>query len=298
MKKILTSLFVVLLLVSCKMDDPYEGEPIRGVTEPTFDLSTEWGKCQNDIYTRYGIEVMEKIDTSLYVYDLTSIKNIVKGETVGHHISQADPTQLVAAIHFLENEIFAKLGEDFVKKYLPRNIMFLNMCGYYTNSGLLEGMQPGVRMYPGYGELGVGGIALAGISADFTQLKQDTKLQRGWISLILEKAFERLPFPTQFAALFDKGSQLDDYSTIELGSLHDYGFICNNRKSEYLEGVHEPTNYILKLSLEQDISDFVAAVLVLPESELNALKGINPIIASKIEAARIYKNQIINSIKK
>ena len=288
----------MITLSCCNFDDPYTGEPLKEASEPSFDLSTELGKLQDHIYNRFGIELLATIDTSLYVYNMTSVKIIVEGDNVGHHISKAEPDQVVHAINFLETEVFGKLGEPFVKKYLPRRIMFLNMCGYYTSSDLLDGMQPGVRMYPGYGELSIGCIALAGVSSDFQNIKDKTKITRAWLSLIIEKAFSRLPFPKQFAELYDKGSKLDDFSTIQLGDLHNYGFICNYRKSFYLEGVHQPDVYVSKLSLEQDFGDFMAAVLVLTKTELDELKGISPLIASKIEVAQNYKNLIINSITK
>lgn len=280
------------------MDDPYEGVPIKGVLEPSFDLSTEWGKKQNEFYTRYGIEVIGTIDTTLYVYDLTSIKKLADGKAVGHHITQAEPTELIDAANFLQNHLFSILGDEFVETYLPRRIMFLNMCGYYINDNLLPGIEPSLRMYPGYGELSVGCIALAGISKEFQQLKSDPRLARGWLSLIIEKVFNRLPYPKQFATLYDQGSKKDNYSYIQLGSLHDYGFICNYRESYYLEGIHLPESDVKKLSLEQDLGDYLAAVLLMSEPELDVLKKNSTLIASKIEAAKIYRNQIINSIKK
>lgn len=280
---------IALLFSACNDDDPYCGEPVQIFDEPAFDVSTVVGKKQAALYDKYGIVILDKLNIGFYLFDWNTVNNAASepGE-VGYHFTEADPAYVLDAVNYLEEEIFPIFGEDALKKYFPRNIQLLDMCGYLTKSNLIEGNEPEPRLFPGCGDVMINFVALAGVSGEFETMKGTTDLKLKWTSLFFEKILAGLPHPKAFADLYKKGYDTDRYGTIRLDAANKYGFIQVYRKSAYLPGIHKPETSVNKVSLEQDFGDFAAAILVCNEDELATIAGISALVAEKLEAMKKY----------
>lgn len=288
--KCLTYILILWFVVAgCNSSDDFSGGEVEIFPEPVFDLTTIYGKKQLEFYENYGIVFLDKLDINFYVFDWTTIQHVVADETTlgGFNVTQADTSYIGTVLDFLDTEIFEVLGENFVKNCCPRYIQLLDMCGASAINYLLDGVEPKARMYPGWGNVAVNYLALGGVSNRFGSIEKK-ELKRKWVSLFIEKAYEKLPFSEDFALLYNEGWALDSWSTMALGDYSNYAFLQIPRNSSYLLGIHEAFADVSKVTLEQDFGDFAAAVLVYTEEELMELAKLNPLIASKIEVMKNY----------
>jgi hypothetical protein len=280
MRKIYILIFFSGLLLSCSLKDNYKSTIEMTELEPGFDISTEYGQKMKSMFDKYGIIFNPDFTLEDFKWDWNTININYGPNTNFFRYTLADKAYVSEVIDSINRWVFRIFPDNFISDNLPIKIYMCDtLCDRYTFSNNLVYRWHTGGIYTNFTMIGY-------VSNKFNVEKKKRSLIESWVSLFVERMVtsSNIYVPVAFSDLSADGYAKSTYTNAE-DVVTNYGLLKKGRNGQNSGSATAAWN---KTTPAQDLGDFVAFIVYVPETEKQTIYNKNSKVKLKVDIVKDF----------